>query len=100
MLFRNGRLTLGEAISQAGSLNPRTSNAKQPFVIRDSPGSNPQVYHLDATSPVSIVPANQFELQSKDVVIADNGALVEFNRVPQLLLPAINASLTAAVLTK
>lgn len=100
MPMRNGRLTLAEALSQAGSLNPGTSNAKQLFVIRDSTGNNPQIYHLDATSPVSMVLANQFELQPKDVVYVDNGALVKFNRVLSLFLPAINAGLTAAIVTK
>lgn len=100
MPMRNGRLSLADALSQAGSLNPGTSNAKQLFVIRDSTGSNPQIYHLDATSPVSMVLANQFELQPKDVVYVDNGALVKFNRVLNLFLPAINAGLTAAIVTK
>ncbi|TKC91164.1 sugar ABC transporter substrate-binding protein [Trinickia terrae] len=100
MPMRNGTLTLAEALSQAGSLNPNTAEAKQLFVIRDSTGDNPQIYHLDATSPVSMVLANQFYLQPKDVVYVDNGALVKFNRVLNLFLPAINAGLTAAIVTK
>lgn len=100
--MRSGKLTLAEAISQAGSLNQTTAEAKQLFVIRAPYGStgNPQIYHLDATSPVSMILANQFDLQPKDVVFVDNGALVKFNRVLSLLLPAINAGLTAAILTK
>ncbi|WP_205417459.1 polysaccharide biosynthesis/export family protein [Trinickia diaoshuihuensis] len=100
MPMRDGRLTLAEALSQAGSLNPATAQAKQLFVIRDSTGSNPQIYHLDATSPVSMVLANQFELEPKDVVYVDNGALVKFNRVLNLFLPAINAAITGVVVTK
>jgi polysaccharide export outer membrane protein len=100
MPMRNGTLTLAEALSQAGSLNPNTAEAKQLFVIRDSTGNDPQIYHLDATSPVSMVLANQFYLQPKDVVYVDNGALVKFNRVLNLFLPAINAGLTAAIVTK
>ncbi|MGG1946364.1 polysaccharide biosynthesis/export family protein [Trinickia sp. NRRL B-1857] len=100
MPMRDGRLTLAEALSQAGSLNPGTAEAKQLFVIRDSTGANPQIYHLDATSPVSMVLANQFELEPKDVVYVDNGALVKFNRVLNLFLPAINAAITGVVVTK
>jgi polysaccharide export outer membrane protein len=44
--------------------------------------------------------ANNFELQPHDVVYVDNNGLVRFSRVLNLLLPAINAGLTAAVLTK
>jgi polysaccharide export outer membrane protein len=58
------------------------------------------VYHLDARSPVSMLLANNFELQPHDVVYVDNNGLVRFSRVLNLLLPAINAGLTAAVLTK
>jgi polysaccharide biosynthesis/export protein len=69
MPFRNGKLTLTEAISQAGSFNPSTSSAKQRFVVRDSTGGNPQIYHLDATSLVFMVLANQFDLQPRDVAL-------------------------------
>ncbi|HTI18816.1 MAG TPA: polysaccharide biosynthesis/export family protein [Trinickia sp.] len=100
MPMRNGKLTLAEAISQAGSFDPNTANAKQLFVIRDLTGAKPEIFHLDATSPVSMVLANQFQLRAKDVVYVDNGALVKFNRVLNLFLPAINAGLTAAILTK
>ncbi len=98
--MRNGKLTLSEALSQAGSINPNTAYAKQLFVIRNSMGDKPQIYHLDATSPVSMLLANQFELQPKDVVYVDNNGLVRFNRVLSLLLPAINAGVTGALLAK
>ncbi|SIT36137.1 EPS I polysaccharide export outer membrane protein EpsA [Paraburkholderia piptadeniae] len=98
--MRDGRLTLAEALSQAGSLNPNTAYAKQTFVIRNSMSDKPQIYHLDATSPTSMVLANQFNLEPKDVVYVDNNGLVKFNRVLSLLLPAINAGVTAALLAK
>ncbi|NPT41081.1 sugar ABC transporter substrate-binding protein [Paraburkholderia sp. 1N] len=98
--MRNGSLTLSQAISDSGSFDSNTSAPRQLFVIRNSTSDSPQVYHLDATSPVSMVLANQFELQPKDVVYVGQGALVRFNRVLNLLLPAINAAVTGAVLTK
>jgi polysaccharide export outer membrane protein len=98
--LRDGTLTLAEALSQAGNLSPTTSNAKQLFVIRQIPGDEPVIYHLDAKSPVSMLLANQFPLEPKDVVYVDNSGLVRASRVLDLLLPAINAGLTTAVLTK
>ena len=95
----DGKLTLREALSQAGFINQSTSNARQLYVIREENGK-PQVYHLDSASPVSMLLANQFDLRPKDVVYVDNGPLVRFNRVLSLLLPAINAGLTAAIVTK
>ncbi|MDE1183033.1 polysaccharide biosynthesis/export family protein [Paraburkholderia sp.] len=99
--MRDGRLTLSDAMSQAGSLNVNSADAKQLFVIRGSiTGGEPQVYHLDVKSPVSMILANQFDLQPKDVVYIDNNGLVRFNRVLNLLLPAINAGVTGALLAK
>lgn len=98
--MRNGTLTLSQAISDGGSFDSNTAAAKQVFVIRNSTSETPQIYHLDATSPVSMLLANQFELQPKDVVYVGQGGLVRFNRVLNLLLPAINAAVTGAVLSK
>ena len=98
--MRNGRLTLSEAISQAGSLNANTADAAQLYVVRGMQDEQPQVYHLDARSPVAMVLANQFQLKPKDVVYVDGNGLVRFSRVLSLLLPAINAGLTAAIATK
>lgn len=99
---RDGSLTLSDALSQAGSLNTSSADASQIFVIRGSASSSstPEVFHLDAASPIAMVLANQFQLQPKDVVYIDGNGLVRFNRVLSLLLPAINAGLTTAVLTK
>lgn len=98
--MRDGKLTLSEAVSQAGSFNSNTAETKQLFVIRNSTSDQPQIYHLDASSPVSMLLANQFELQPKDVVYVDSSGLVSFNRVLNLLLPAINAGVTSALLAK
>ncbi|ANB71443.1 sugar ABC transporter substrate-binding protein [Paraburkholderia phytofirmans OLGA172] len=98
--MRNGSLTLSQAISDSGSFDSNTAAARQLFVIRNSTSESPQIYHLDATSPVAMVLANQFELQPKDIVYVGQGGLVRFNRVLNLLLPAINAAVTGAILAK
>ncbi|AOK46154.1 sugar ABC transporter substrate-binding protein [Burkholderia sp. MSMB617WGS] len=98
--MRNGRLMLSDALSQAGSLNATTADAAQLYVIRGSLDAKPQIYRLDASSPVAMVLANQFELEPKDIVYVDGNGLVRFSRVLSLLLPAVNAGLTAAVVTK
>ncbi|MFM0198506.1 polysaccharide biosynthesis/export family protein [Paraburkholderia fungorum] len=98
--LQNGRLTLSDAISQAGSLNTNSADAAQVYVIRGTLGTTPEVFHLDAHSPVAMILANQFQLQPKDVVYVDGNGLVRFSRVLSLLLPAINAGLTTAIVTK
>lgn len=97
---RDGSLTLSEALSEAGQLNQQTSNAKQVFVLRKAADSEPVIYHLDLKSPVSMLLANQFPLASKDIVYVDNTGLVRASRVLNLLLPAISAGLTGALVTK
>ncbi len=99
-LQRDGSLSLNEALAQAGQLNQQTSNAKQVFVLRKADDSAPVVYRLDMKSPVSMLLANQFPLASKDIVYVDNTGLVRASRVLNLLLPAISAGLTGALVTK
>lgn len=98
--LRNGRLTLADALSQAGSVNQGTADPKQTYVIRAGEDRQAQVFHLDGRSPVSMVLANEFELQPRDVVYVDSTKLARFGRVLAQLLPAINAGLTAAIVTK
>lgn len=98
--MKDGKLTLGEAISQAGSVNPGTSDPKELYVIRGEPNGKPQIYHLDARSPVAMLLANQFDLKPKDVVYVDASGLVRFSRVLDLLLPLVNAGVTGAVVAK
>jgi polysaccharide export outer membrane protein len=98
--MKDGVLTLSDAISQAGSVNSSTADAAQMFVIRGSGSTSPEIFHLDGSSPVSMVLANQFLLEPKDIVYIDGSGLVRFSRVLNLLLPGIDAGLTAAILTK
>ncbi len=98
--MRDGSLSLSDAISQAGSINVNTADAAQMYVIRGALNAQPHVFHLDARSPVAMVLANQFQLQPNDVVYVDGNGLVRLNRVLSLLLPAVNAGLTGAVVTK
>jgi len=98
--LRNGRLTLADALAQAGSVNQSTADPKQTYVIRAGADRQAQVFHLDGRSPVSMVLANEFELQPHDVVYVDSTKLARFGRVLAQLLPAINAGLTAAIVTK
>ncbi|MDE1179742.1 polysaccharide biosynthesis/export family protein [Paraburkholderia sp.] len=98
--LKNGKLTLSDALSQAGSVNTGTANPSQMYVIRGGDASGAQVYRLDGSSPVAMVLANQFELQPKDIVYVDSTGLARFSRVLMHLLPAVNAGLTAAVVAK
>ena len=87
LTLRHGRLSLNEAIGEAGGVNPTTADANQVYVIRNANDEQPIIYHLDAHSPVMFALAESFELKAKDVVYVDAASLVRFNRVISLILP-------------
>jgi len=88
LLMRNGRLTLNEALGDAGGPELNTSQPGQIYVIRNSRGDVPEVFHLNAKNPVALALADRFELQPRDVVYIDPVPLVRWNRVISLILPA------------
>lgn len=87
LTLRNGRLSLNEALGEAGGINPATGDANQVYVIRNANDVQPTIYHLDARSPVMFALADNFELKAKDVVYVDAASMVRFNRVISLILP-------------
>ena len=61
------------------------------FVLRTS--SNPDnvadVYQLDASNALALVLADQFPLQSRDIVYVTAAPIARWNRLVQQLLPTI-----------
>lgn len=90
-----GKLTLAEVLSDIGGLNQNTANAQQVYVIRQSVSGSPvaspvlDIYHLDSTSPTSVLFADQFEMQPRDVVYVDPVRLVRINRLLGTILPSL-----------
>lgn len=84
----NGRLSLSEALGEAGGPLTSTSNPGQIYVIRQGATGMPAIFHLDAKNPAAMVLASQFRLQSQDVVYVDPVPLVKWNRVVSLILPS------------
>lgn len=87
LTMHNGRLSLNEALGEAGGANPATADASQVYVIRNANDAQPVIYHLDARSPVMFALAEKFELKARDVVYVDAASMVRFNRVISLILP-------------
>ena len=57
-------------------------------MVRAKPEGNPDIFHLDASSPVSYALAEGFELKARDVVYVDPVPLVRWSRVINLILPS------------
>ncbi len=89
--LRNGRLSLNEALGDAGGINPTSGDPRQVYVIRNGAAGNPQIFHLDARTAVSYALAEGFELKARDVVFVDPVPLVSWNRVISLILPSASA---------
>lgn len=53
LAMRNGRLSLNEALGEAGGPNLSTANTGQIYVIRNNVEGQPVVFHLNASSPAS-----------------------------------------------
>lgn len=87
-VMRNGRLSLNQALGEAGGVSTTSGNPRQIFVVRAKVDGTPEVYHLDASTPVSYALAEGFELRPHDVVYVDPVPLVRWSRVINLILPS------------
>ncbi len=92
----NGRLSLNEALGEAGGPMASTSNPGQIYVIRQGATGRPAIFHLNAKNPAAFALASQFRLQPQDVVYVDPVPLVKWNRVVSLILPSASVANTAS----
>ena len=84
--MRNGRLTLNEALGEAGGINPVTGDARQVYVVRRTQDES-LVYQLDANAPGALAMAEGFELSPKDVVYVAATPLTNWNRTISAMIP-------------
>ncbi len=90
LFLRRGRMTLSEALSEAGGIKPETSNPARVYVIRADSEGRPSIYHLNAKSPEALILGDQFRLEPRDVVYVETAGVVRWNRVISRLLPTSN----------
>jgi polysaccharide export outer membrane protein len=87
-------LTLAEALSEAGGINEYSSDASGVFVLRRSKdkqsGKLIDVYQLNIKDATSLVLAESFPLQERDIVYVTAAPLTRWNKVINLLLPSLN----------
>jgi polysaccharide export outer membrane protein len=92
--MRNGRLSLNEALGEAGGINPVTGDARKVYVVRRS-DTESRVYQLDANAPGALAMAEGFELEPRDVVYVAATPLTNWNRTISAMIPG---SLPTAVI--
>jgi polysaccharide export outer membrane protein len=92
LTFNNGRMSLNEALGDAGGISQTSGDASQVFVVRGRDAGKPVVYHLNAGSPAAMATADGFALKPNDVVFVDASALVRWSRVMGLIVPSTQAA--------
>nr|WP_244305870.1 polysaccharide biosynthesis/export family protein [Paraburkholderia lacunae] len=102
MPMLKGRLTIADALTQAGGILDTDANPRQIYVmrgLREKP-TTPDVYRLDMTQPDAIMLSSQFQLQPMDVVYISTAASTTFNRVLQQVLPSVQTLFYLRQLTR
>ncbi|AMM14124.1 sugar transporter [Burkholderia sp. PAMC 28687] len=112
--MNRGRLTLADALANANSIDPRSADPRQIYVIRAPeqsakggmiktaaltpangsamPGARPldlSVYKLDMTQVDALMLMTQFELHPRDVIYVQVASAARFNRVLEQISPTI-----------
>jgi polysaccharide export outer membrane protein len=84
-----GRMSLAEAISDAGGVNPLSANSGQIYVVRLGANNRIQIFHLNAETADAMIVADRFDVRSRDVVYVDAAKVVRFARVINNLIPTL-----------
>jgi len=85
--FKNGKLSLSQAIAEAGGLQLESAKAENIYVFRAAASDEIDVYHLNARNPMALVFGDQFALKPGDIVYVDATGLARWNRVVKLIAP-------------
>ncbi|PXX95640.1 polysaccharide export protein Wza [Halomonas sp. LBP4] len=90
----SSRLTLTDALSEAGGINEGNANASGIFVIRRASPEGDKlatVYQLDARNATALMLGTEFELEPTDVIYVTTTPLGRWNRVIRQLLPTVSS---------
>lgn len=94
-VMRRGNMTLTEVLSDAGGANPFSAASNEIYVMRLDNNSRPLVYLLDATQPQSLLMAEQFPIQPRDVIFVNPTGPTMIGRFIGQFLPLVQTVNTA-----
>ena len=90
--MRDQGMTLSDVIGESLGLNPLSASSSKIYVVRsqaDSPMT--EIFHMDLSSIANFGLANQFKMQSNDIVYVDATGLTRWQRVVNQVIPFSNA---------
>lgn len=97
--MRNGRLTLADALGEAGGIDPATANPGLIYVFRRDQ-NDVAAHWLDASTPAAMVLAAEYQLQPQDVVYVAAVPFTRYNRALAQLLPTLQALWQTAITSR
>jgi polysaccharide export outer membrane protein len=80
------RLSLKDALSSAGGVSIG-GDLKQVYVIRQEEGNCATLFHLNCSSPVSLIHASNFILKPKDIVYVEQNSAASYATIISTLIP-------------
>ena len=89
--MRNGKLSLNEALGEAGGPNLLTANMGQVYVIRNNAQGGPAIFHLNASAPSCAGTCRHFCPAPARRGLHRPLPLVNWNRIISLVWPTAQA---------
>ncbi len=87
-------LSLAEALAASGGVSVMSASPKDVYVIRNTSDSKIDIYQLNAKNAMALAMADRFELNPRDIVYVDASGIATWNRLLNLILPTLNATMS------
>ena len=92
LIMREQGMSLSDVIGESLGLNPLSASRSKIYVVRSSTDQPfTEVFQMDLSSIADFGLANQFKMQSNDIVYVDASGLARWQRVINQIIPFSNA---------
>lgn len=91
MPYDHRGMSLNDALVEASGISQHYANASGVYVLRNRSEQMPTIFRLDISNATSLLIADRFPLEPRDVVYVDTAGVTRWNRVINQLLPTTNA---------
>ena len=96
LVMRDQGMNLSDVLGEGLGINQLSADRSKIYVIRTPQNGVTQLYHLDLSNVGDLSLANQFAMQTNDIVYIDPTGLAQWQRVISQVLPFSNFVMGAA----